>query len=412
MTNQSNHFQKARVKLILEHPFYAVLALHMIEKEMDMKHPVIQQLVMPTCMVDGRYLYVNPAWVAKLKDDEKLGLLAHEVLHVALGHVWPWRRQWREPKKWNTAGDYVINAMLKKDNFVLPAGGLYDKKYEDMSTEEVYDILEKEEKKSGKKQEPTWEDILSGMLGEGEGGEGKDGKDKKDDRNSIGHGLSTAEAEKLEQEWKERLVEAAQVAKMKGKLPAGIERLVDMVITPKVPWYSLLTQYVNDVLRDDYNELMHDRRFIQQGIYLPDLYSEGADIVVAVDTSGSIGPTEIEIFVSEVVGIMRSRNVKSVRVIACDAAVHMDVLLNSWDPIPTDYPGGGGTDFNPIFDRIAEGCTRPAVAVILTDTFGTFPEDPPPYPVLWCGMTKNAEIPWGTYIEFDPNESGVSITKA
>lgn len=409
MANQSNHFQKARVKLILEHPFYAILALHLIEKEMDMKHPIIQQLVMPTCGVDGRNLYVNPTWVDKLKDDERIGLLAHEVLHVALSHVWPWRRAWREHKKWNTAGDYVINDMLKKDNFVLPAGGLYDKKYEGMSTEEVYEILEKEEKKSGKKQEPTWEDILDGMLG-GEGGEsGKESKDK--DGNPIGKGLSTAEAEKLEQEWKERLVEAAQVAKMKGKLPAGIERLVDMVITPKVPWYSLLTQYVNDILRDDYNELIHDRRFIQQGIYLPDLYSEGADICVAVDTSGSIGPQEIEIFVSEVVGIMRSRNVKSVRVIACDAAVHMDTILNPWDPIPTDYPGGGGTDFNPIFDRIAEGCTRPAVCIVLTDTFGSFPENPPPYPVLWCGMTKDPEIPWGTYIEFDPNECGVSVTK-
>jgi predicted metal-dependent peptidase len=397
--HQSGHFEKARIKLILDQPFFAVLALHLIEKEMDMGHPIIQQLTMPTCGVDGQNLYVNPDFVKNLNDDEKIGLLAHEVMHVALGHIWPWRKQWRDPKKWNAAGDYVINSMLKKEGFTLPKGGLHNQKFDNMSTEEIYEKLEEEEKKTGKSPAPTWEDLLMGMDNPNaeKGKEGKSGK-------------SSAELAELEQEWKERLVEAAHVAKLKGKLPAGMERFVDDLVKPHVPWYALLDQYVNEIMRDDYNELIHDRRYVQYGIYLPDMYSEGCEVYVAVDTSGSIGPDEIKVFVGEVVGILRSRNVKSVRIFACDAEIHLDETIGPWDPLPTDYPGGGGTSFAPVFDKIDEDGKRPACLIYLTDTFGDFPEDKPNYPVLWAGMTEDPKLPWGTYIRFDPKEDVCEIS--
>ena len=393
------------MKLILDHPFFAVLALHLIEKEMDMGHPIIQQLVMPTCGVDGHNLYVNPEWVKKLNDDERIGLLAHEVMHVALGHIWPWRRQWREKKKWNSAGDYVINAILRKEGFTLPKNGLHDPQYDNMSAEAVYDKLAEDEKKNGKSPEPTWEDLLEGMVGEGGGQGDKEGKDGK----SGSSKMSKDEMKKMEQEWKERLIEAVHIAKMKGKVPAGMERLVDDVVSPKVPWYALLDQYVNEIMRDDYNELIHDRRYVQYGIYLPDMYSEGCDVCIGVDTSGSIGPEEIKLFVSESIGILRSRNVRSVRIMACDAEIHLDVTLNAWDPIPNEFPGGGGTDFRPVFNRLSEEGKRPAVLIYLTDTFGDFPEEKPNYPVIWAGMTDDPKLPWGIYIKFDPHESGCEI---
>ena len=408
--HQSHHFEKARVKLILDHPFYAVLALHLLEKEMDMGHPFIQQLVLPTCGVDGRYLYVNPEFVKPLTEEERLGLLAHEVMHVVLGHVWPWRRQWREPKRWNSAGDYIINDMLRKDGFTLPKGGLHRKEFTiDNSTEEIYEKLEEEEKNGKGGSRPTWEDIFVGMGGQGQ--PKKDGKNPKSGGAASGE-LTPKQLEELAQEWKERLIEAVCVAKAKGKLPAGMERLVDDLIKPHVPWYALLEQFVNEIIRDDYNELIHDRRFIQHGIYLPDMYSEGCEVVIGIDTSGSIGAEEIKIFVSEAVGILRCRTVKNVRIIACDAAVTLDETIGPWDEIPADYPGGGGTNFNPVFNLVAEGMKRPACMIYLTDTFGDFPKEPPNYPVLWAGMTKDAKVPWGTYIQFDPVEDTVEIQQA
>ena len=409
MSKESTYFSKAKVKLILDHPFFAVLALHLIEKEMDMGNPIIQQLVMPTVGVDGQNLYVNPEFVKGIPDDQMIGLLAHEVMHVALGHVWSWHRQWRDPKKWNWAGDYVINKNLRDEGMKLPEGGLYDAKYDDMSSEEIYSLLEEEEKKDGKGQgkgsggKGSWEDLLPslGAPSDGEGeGDGSGGKPK---------GLSPHEMQELEQEWKERLVEAVYVAKMKGKLPAGLERLVDDIVAPSVPWYSLFDQFVNEIIRDDYNEMIHDRRFIQQGIYLPDMYSEGCWVAIAIDTSGSIGREELKLFLSETVGILRSRNVKHVKIMACDAELTMSETVYPWDDIPDNFPGGGGTDFRPVFDHLDEDMDKPACLVYLTDCYGTFPESAPRYPVLWCTMTEDYDIPFGTKITFDPAQCGVEI---
>lgn len=216
----------------------------------------------------------------------------------------------------------------------------------------------------------------------------------------------------MAQEWKEIVIEAAHVAKQKGQLPAGIERLVDDLTTPKVPWYVLLEQYVNEVVRDDYNELIHDRRYVQYGIYLPDMYSEGCTVAVAIDTSGSIGPEEIQAFVTETVAILRSKAVRSIRLFACDAAITLDTTLNPWDQIPEDFPGGGGTDFRPIFDALEESGDRPACLVYLTDLFGSFPDTPPSYPVLWVSPTEDYDIPFGTHVHFDLMGEGVEIKQA
>jgi len=392
-------FTKAKCKLVLDHPFLSVLALHMIEKNMDMGNPVIQQLAMPTCGVDGQNLYVNPDWVKSLSDDERLGLLAHEVMHVALGHVWPWRRQWRDKHKWNVAGDYVINDILMNDNtikggFKLPNGGLHNQKYSGMSTEEVYNALD--DKTCPK---PPWQDLLE-AVGDASSGSGQ----KK----------TEAEMRALERDMKDLLAQAVQVAKMRGKLPAGMERLVDDLLNPKIPWYQLLELYINEILRDDYDESHHDRRYVQQGFYLPDLYNEGAKVVIAVDTSGSIGGEEIKAFVSETVGILRSRCVTEARIIACDAKITLDETLHQWDEVPTDFPGGGGTDFTPVFKRIEKGYQKPSCLIYLTDTFGAFPEEPPDYPVIWATMTdeKQAKVPWGLRIVFDMEDSGVTISQA
>jgi len=199
---------------------------------------------------------------------------------------------------------------------------------------------------------------------------------------------------------------------MKGQLPAGIERLVDDLLKPKVPWYALLEQFVNEVMRDDYNELIHDRRYVQYGIYLPDMYSEGCTVAVAIDTSGSIGPEEIQAFVSETVGILRSRNVRSIRLFACDAAITLDTTLNAWDPVPEDFPGGGGTDFCPIFEALADEPQRPACLVYLTDLFGSFPNTPPSYPVLWVSPTEEYDVPFGTHIHFNLDQEGIEIKHA
>lgn len=391
---ECNYFQTQRILLLLDSPFFGVLAVHLQEREMT--SDIEKTLGVPTCGTDGRYLYVNPEWVKKLSEPEKLGLLCHEVLHNALGHIFPWRRAGRDARIWNAAGDYAINLLVKEAGLTLPTGGLLDNKYKDLSTEQIYDIIYKNAEKI---KVPIMDIIESNDTGEQEKseGEGKGEGEQKDGKN--GGTLKELSSKELEEKWKELIVNAAIQAKGQGKLPAGVERLVHDLLFPKLPWQVLLANIFSEIMRDDYDECQLDQRFISQKIYLPDLYSEGVKVTVGIDTSGSIGEDDLKNFLSETFGILNSRNVTSIRLLACDAAVHFDKEVEKFDEMPMKIGGGGGTDFRPIFDALED--KPPAVCVIFTDLAGTFPEETPRYPVIWVSTDSNATAPFGTIVCYD-----------
>lgn len=202
MSDTPEVFAKAKVKMILKHPFFAVLALHLQEREAGKE--------LPTTATDGKSLFVNAEWAKKLDDDEKLFVLGHEVLHCALGHLW--RRGTRDPQRWNMAADYAINLILQKSGLKAPKDCLLDAKYEDMSAEEIYDKMPKDMK--GKKP------LCVFLKGNG-GGEGSpDSKDCHD-----GHGdveIEMPSQKEMETEWKGLLAEAATAAKMQGKMRKSV----------------------------------------------------------------------------------------------------------------------------------------------------------------------------------------------
>jgi predicted metal-dependent peptidase len=88
---------------------------------------------------------------------------------------------------------------------------------------------------------------------------------------------------------------------------------------------------------------------------------------------------------------------------ACDASLAADGpwSFEPWQAVdlPEALPGGGGTDFRPVFEWLdAAGC-RPDALVYFTDACGDFPGAPPPYPVLWL-VKGNAPVPWGERVAF------------
>ena len=177
---------------------------------------------------------------------------------------------------------------------------------------------------------------------------------------------------------------------------------------PQVAWQQIIESRVNDVCRDDYDMLVRDRRF--QNIYFPELQANATHIAVFVDTSGSIGEKEIRAFVSEIVGILRCRGIKSVRIMACDDKLTLDVTISPTDELPTNYPGGGGTDFRPPFKRLIDepNGDRPALVIYLTDMCGTFPDKDPGFETIWlaaCPSWQRADqLPkpeFGTVIPYD-----------
>jgi predicted metal-dependent peptidase len=381
---------RQRIQLLCstqQSPFFAHLAMGLLLKE------DIRAVTMAT---DGNYLIYNSNWVVSLSEDELRGVICHEAMHPALGHLW--RRGSRDHVKFNYACDYVINGILVKNNFTLPEGVLLDHQYDKMSAEEVYAQL------------PDPPESEGGMgKGQSLGGGGTiDNHDywdgagsKKEDGEGGGQGEML---ENNEQIWKERLARAAIAAKIQGNLPSDIESLVDAAVEPKLPWRELLRNYVQDATKTEYRMMPPSKRYLHIPIYMPSMKGEFLEIAVAIDTSGSISQPELETFVSEMQGIADQFENYRVHVYACDAAIHGYDVIETHDEWPKSYGGRGGTDFRPVFKDIEEKGLEISVLIYLTDSYGSFPETPPSYPVLWVINQPNREVPFGDQIFLDMNE--------
>lgn len=374
--------QYARTILSICSPFFATLAL---QTKVFFKKP--EESPIPTAWTDGLHVYFNTEFANSLTREEFTGVLMHELLHIAFLHV-P-RRQGRRPRRWNMAADYAINWLIAKEServtrtfgkpkFTLPNDALLDDKYADMSAEQVYAKLEEEEQEDDGFNFGLNGDILQGDA-------------------SVGNDNVIAEV-------KQRLAQAVHAAKMRGTLPAGVERLVEGVLNPPRDWRRELADLV-EAFPADFTFNPPDRRFHDADFVLPSLNGEQVEFAVAFDTSGSISAEELREYLSEVAGMLRQFDRIKLRVLTCDAAVHEDVEFDEQDLDAfverVRFRGGGGTDFRPVFERLEE-TEGPKALVFFTDGYGTFPSEAPSYPVLWV-LTPNSiepeDVPFGRAIK-------------
>lgn len=358
--------RKARAGLVLDHPFFGALALRQqiqIDPDCD------------TAWTDGSTMGFNPDFIGGLPIDQLKSVIAHEVLHVGLAHHA--RRQEREHKKWNAAADYAVNGLLIDSKFSLPAGALIG--FQGLTAEAIYNKIPTPPENQGN--DP-------GKMGEVRDAPGKNGKP------------SPAEAAAAEAEAKATLAQAAQQARAMGKLPASIARLVEEMLQPKVDWREILKRFINQSAKNDYSWTPPNRRYVYKNIYLPSLRNqETGEIVVAVDTSGSVSSSQINEFAAELTSIVEETP-STVKVIYCDSKIKNTEVFNRDDlPIILNPSGGGGTSFVPPFEHVDESELSPACLIYLTDgECSRFPDEPN-YPVLWALTQKiNFDPPFGESI--------------
>jgi predicted metal-dependent peptidase len=400
---------RARTQLVLSHPFFGALALHLQPRATD---------EVPTAGTDGENLFYNPAWVETVAQQEGQdvlqGLVAHEVLHVALAHLW--RRQGRKHNKFNVACDLAINSIILDAGLKIPAGGLVDKQFAGMTAEAIYAKLPDQQQDQGEEEGKDGEQDQSGNPSPSQQGQQKNGNPQpssgQPDQQPWGdHGKwdnanqDPAKAERLQREWKVRVAQAADAARKRGQLPAGLERLVQAALYPKVDWRQALANFLQPT-RCDYSFNPPDRRFLngEYGeIALPDFQEEALeDVVIAIDTSGSIGNKELTQFLAEVRGIITSYPQFRGHLVTCDAEVQEwhELTQDGWPPIKCK--GGGGTDFRPVFAEVQKRGIDPSALVYLTDAEGDFPKDPPGYPVLWVVLNNpRATVPFGARVDME-----------
>ncbi len=352
----------------------------------------------PTACVDkSGNVRLGRAFMDKLSDKQLCFLIAHEIGHVAFSHFD--RRLNRDPMLWNAANDFAENLILVDqmghDSWI--EGGCLDEKYRDLTSEQIYEDLLKESK-GGK-----------GGKGGGKIIVGGTGEDMQEDKNPNGEpqdGEKVArergdEEKQSERDWDGAIARAAAYAKQQGELPEGLERMVSQKVDSKVPWGEKLRQYlrfgVSRDRRDDYHFLPPSRRFVWQDMYLPSPFGMNAPkIAFAVDTSGSIGETEIAQAVAEIEEIRKQFGC-GIYLIDCDAEVHDGRWLDASEAVPTKFKGGGGTDFAPVFAHLESNRVPVDVCVYITDGYGSF-GDKPSMDVIWV-MTTSEKPPFGECVQ-------------
>jgi predicted metal-dependent peptidase len=328
-----------------------------------------------TIATDGRVLRYNPWFVTDLKTEELVGVLAHEVMHCALAHMV--RRGTRDLTLWNIACDLAINPLLLDAGMALPDSRLVpgEGQFSDLP--------------SGKSAEEYFSALMKGQD-DRDGDEAPGGEMASHDPGGCGQVLDvpnvdSAAVRASESDWKIALVQAQQVAQGRGDLPAGLGRTVEGIVNPPTDWRSVLREFVSSHARNDYSWVRPNRRFIAQGLYLPGLHSEElGEVVLAVDTSGSIDEKLLGVFAQEVNAVLAAYDC-SVTVLYHDTVVQKVQSWTSADgPLVLDPVGGGGTSHVCVFDWIDQEVVNPACVICLTDLETAFPDSVPGLPVLWA----------------------------
>nr|CAA6799879.1 MAG: Unknown protein [uncultured Thiotrichaceae bacterium] len=425
----------ARTRLILDKPFLGALVLRL---PLQAANPAWCK----TTGTDARKFYYNPEYVQELRPAEAQFVLAHEALHCALSHFA--RRQHRVKHRWDLACDYAINPILLEDGLVSPPGMIMLKEYAGMTAEEIYpcidgndlsetldqhlydkednpaeggqdssenplDNRDKQNKpKNENAQEEQSQEKPNDAPGESKESDSNQSNNPQQEPDESAGGapppppLSQQEAEELAVQWQQRMAGAAQQAQQAGKLSGVMQRLVDELLQPRLPWRNMLAHYLTTTARDDYSYARLSTRRGNPAIF-PTLKSQQINVAVALDVSGSVSDKELLNCLSEINAI-KGQIRATVTLLPCDSEIidGFPIHFEAWEEaeLPASIQGGGSTDFRPVFDWLTMQDRQPDILVYFTDTQGYFPDIVPDFPVLWL-VKGHGKVPWGTRIQLN-----------
>jgi predicted metal-dependent peptidase len=358
--------------------------------------PVAQEGIGTLATTKESVMYYDPVATSKWTAEELAGGLVHECMHLILDHFTLAAEQKANPLIWNLAGDLVINQMILASGCKIVQGAVIPDTFKvppGLTVYEYYNLLLKQAKKI------TVNVCCGSAAGnphpiEGSRKEGKEGRSK-------------AEIEVLKRQVAKDIQEHA---KKNGKLPAELARWADAILTPpKISWQQKLRALARQSVAYSAGKVdlkwgaISKRQWgIGLGNNLPILPSYKAPIprvAIAIDTSGSMSEKDLISAVSEAKAILDQTS-GSVDLIVCDAEVHAHRKIKNVSEIKKSLKGGGGTDFNPVFEGLKR--ERPDVLVFATDGCGPAPASAPSFKVIWLLIGQYAQKP------FDPSGNSIS----
>jgi predicted metal-dependent peptidase len=379
----------ARAQLVLQHPFLGALLL---------KLPMREDNRCRSIATDGTEIYYRAEFFKALSSADIQFHLIHQVLHCALGH--PWRRGHRLSVPWDTACDYAVNQLLVDEGFKLAPGAIVDDRFRGLSAEEIYPLLNFADSRHTL-DDHSWYSPPRFAIGRPAATANSAKTIDIDDHPRESLDADKKSASDAAENWQATVTHMAQRMRGKGRLSASLQRALDAVRQPVLPWQVLLARFLASHARDDYSFHRISRR--GGDALLPSLHSEQTKLVIAIDNSGSIGEAELDEFIAEI-DALKSQMRAAITLLACDVALHAgcpwyfaatDVLH-----VPESWSGGGGTRFTPVFHWVAREGQAPDALIYFTDAMGEFPAHEPAYPVLWL-VKGRGKVPWGTRIQLN-----------
>jgi predicted metal-dependent peptidase len=371
---------KAKASIVLDHPFFASILL---------RRPMKFREDIPWFAIDNRgTIYVNPKSVEGLSVPEIVWGLCHECLHYMGQHMN--RKQGRDHKRWNRATDAWANDTLTSAGIGQAIANTVNMPgSKDKTCEEIYAEMPEGDEGGG--------------GGDGEGG-GDNGGGMGDDILDEGKPVTESEAKEMAAHAKIEVAEAAQAAKMRGKMPGALAEFVADFLESKTPWFTILERHMIDMTSQESSWMRPNRRFIGAGTYLPSMAKAPSmgEIVVQVDVSGSISRDELAAYNGHLSRIHSQCKPSKTHVIYTDTQVQKHVEFGPDDEVALEFFSGGGTHMPAGFDWCAAEGITPAVLVTLTDGYTGFDEDPG-YPTIWC-ISSDVRAPYGETVHFDMND--------
>ena len=416
----SNRLLLSRMRILICHGFYGLLLMHMTY--------AIDETC-KTAATDGQRIYFSPNFMDELSNSELDFVMMHEILHVVLQHCL--RTGDQEPERFNIACDIVVNSIILQSEHMNSRAITLKQYGESMhlapdgqegytyTAEQVYAMLPPTQKQR-KPRFPSAE--TSGTLGKNQKNSRSTGSSmgcaKQLQGKKGGHhaswddhtrwGIEGAD-DSLRDVWVKRLEDVCEAisirdpSNQRGLLPLFAERMLKDLRKPQTDWRTILCDFIQEEIVD-YSLVPPDRRFSESPFFLPDFNDKSdlaENILFMIDTSGSMSDEMVAAAYSEIKGAIDQFDGKLKGWLGFfDAAIIEPAPFADEDEFCLIKPaGGGGTDFQIIFEYVQQHMqdSLPACIIILTDGFAPFPNEElaMDIPVLWLLNNKDVNPPWG-----------------
>ena len=427
LNDAATRLSKCVTALLQDQPFFGNLTLRL---------PLRPDRSRQTIASDGKEIRFSPEWVTDTEADLLKTALARIVTACALKHHT--RRRDRDPLVWQLASQLVTHPLLQDAGFTLPEGA---ECWPDCSVEEAYNrLIENDPGNPDPTADPDSDQPPADANGNSPsqpgpnsgtdddssdpGSEDSSGDSITDDQappssassydpsgtgevlDADAHAGATQPVDHAieEQTWDEAMHQAAQLARVQGNLPGAIQETVDNAHRSVLDWRSLLRRYLTDAASADYSWSVPNRRYIDRGLYLPSIRSEGInEIAIIIDTSASLPSRVLDEFWAEIREIATDIRPETLIILQVDTVLQ-DVAEYAASDLPNSITlkGRGGTDFRPGFAWLEQHSRQPGCCIYLTDMeCDRYPDAEPPFPVIFCnyGPDPDCTEPWGERID-------------